>query len=66
MDIKKSLLQELKKRCSSLKIGEDERFSAASLADGFKITRNTASQYLNELVKKGSVVKINSRPVYFF
>lgn len=66
MDIKKSLSQELKKRCETLKLCEDERFSAASLAGAFHITRNTASQYLNELVKKGTVVKVNSRPVYFF
>lgn len=66
MDIKTSLAKELKKRCTTLKIGEDERFSAASLANAFQISRNTASQYLNELVKKGNVVKINSRPVYFF
>ena len=66
MDIKTSLAKELKKRCTTLKIGEDERFSAASLANAFQITRNTASQYLNELVKRGNVVKINSRPVYFF
>ena len=44
MDIKTSLAKELKKRCTTLKIGEDERFSAASLANAFQISRNTASQ----------------------
>ena len=30
------------------------------------ISRNTVSQYLNEFFKEGWMVKINTRPVYYF
>ena len=41
-------------------------FTASSISDEMHISRSLASQYLNELVKEKSVMKINSRPVYFF
>lgn len=40
-------------------------FTASSISDEMHISRSLASQYLNELVKEKSVMKINSRPVYF-
>lgn len=36
------------------------------LANKFNIKRNTMSRYLNELVNSDDLVKINSRPVYFY
>ena len=66
MDNKTQLLQLLKERCEQQTIEENECFSASSLSDACHISRNTASQYLNEFVKQMLIVKVNSRPVYFF
>lgn len=40
--------------------------TANAISKELSISRALASQYLNELVKDGVVVKVNSRPVYFF
>lgn len=45
---------------------DNQRFTAASISAGLHISRSLASKYLNELVKEGKVIKVNSRPVYFF
>ncbi len=42
------------------------RFTANDISEVLNISRNLASQYLNELVKEKKAVKVNSRPVYFF
>lgn len=39
--------------------------SANAIAKEIKIQRSTVSLYLNELVRNGEAVKINTRPVYF-
>ena len=43
-----------------------EKFVTAAICDQLNISRNLASQYLNEWFKEGKLIKINSRPVYFF
>lgn len=43
-----------------------ELFTAKKLAEIFKVKRNTVSHYLNQLTNEGKLVKINSRPVYYF
>ena len=43
-----------------------EIFTASNIATTFSIKRNTASHYLNQLNEEGILVKINTRPVYFF
>lgn len=44
----------------------DEVFTAQKLAEVFEVKRNTISHYLNQLNDEGVLVKINSRPVYYF
>lgn len=66
MDIREKLLLELQNRCKENNIEENDIFTATSLSDCLQLSRNTVSQYLNEFVKKEIVIKINSRPVYFF
>lgn len=39
--------------------------TAGSISDALFISRNLASQYLNEMVKENKLIKINSRPVGF-
>lgn len=43
-----------------------EVFTARYLGMQLNISRSLASQYLNVLVKEGSLMKVDSRPVYFF
>lgn len=64
--MKEKVLTELSVRTQNHKIEENDIFTASSIADKLAISRNTVSQYLNEYVKKNIVIKINSRPVYFF
>ena len=44
----------------------NEVFTAKNISERFGIKRNTASHYLNELTNEGELIKIDSRPVYFF
>jgi len=41
-------------------------FTAVAIAKHFELSRTLVSQYLNEAVTEGLVVKVKSRPVYFF
>lgn len=43
-----------------------ECFTASYLANELSLSRNSVSQYLNEFIQDNKVVKINSRPVYFY
>ncbi|MEA4875432.1 sigma 54-interacting transcriptional regulator [Anaerorhabdus sp.] len=43
-----------------------ECFTASYLANELSLSRNSISQYLNEFIQENKVVKVNSRPVYFF
>lgn len=43
-----------------------ECFTASYLANELSLSRNSVSQYLNEFIQENKVVKVNSRPVYFF
>lgn len=40
-------------------------FSAGQLAEHFAISRNLVSQYLNEMVREGILIKAETRPVLF-
>ncbi len=42
-----------------------ERFATQNIADAIAVSRNLASQYLNDLVREGLVVKVGNRPVYY-
>ena len=44
----------------------EPEFTTSSISEKLNISRNLASQYLNEFVKEQVFVKVNSRPVYFF
>ena len=41
-------------------------FTAKDIAEKFSVKRNTISHYLNQLTEEGHLVKIATRPVYFF
>lgn len=64
--MKQKLLELLKKYTEENNILANERFTALYLANELSLSRNVVSQYLNEFIQDNKVVKINSRPVYFF
>lgn len=66
MTSKEHVLLELKKRTAANTIEENSAFTATDLSKKLRLSRNTVSQYLNESIHDGLVVKINTRPVYFF
>lgn len=41
-------------------------FTAKDIAEKFSVKRNTISHYLNQLTEESHLVKITTRPVYFF
>lgn len=43
-----------------------DRFTTASIASALAVSRNLASQYLNDLVRADLAVKAGSKPVYYF
>lgn len=42
-----------------------ERFTTQDVASAVSVSRNLASQYLNDLVREGLVVKVGTRPLYY-
>lgn len=46
--------------------GELDLFTAGAIAKLFHIQRNTVSHYLNQALQQNAVIKINTRPAYFF
>ena len=65
VDIQDAVLEEIDRLCS----GDDLQnvvVTADAIATAVAIKRNTASQYLNTLVKSGTAVKVNTRPVRFY
>lgn len=46
--------------------GSYEVFTSNHLAQALDKKRNFVSQLLNEMVRSGKVIKVNTRPVYFF
>lgn len=65
--MKEELLKYLEIQTAFLDLKEiDEVFTAKKLADIFQVKRNTISHYLNQLNESGLLVKINTRPVYYF
>ena len=41
-------------------------FTAQNISNVFGVKRNTISHYLSKMIDDGQVIKINTRPVYFF
>lgn len=65
--MKEKLVSYLENQTAFLDIDAlDEVFTAQKLSEIFEVKRNTVSHYLNQLNDSGILVKINSRPVYYF
>ncbi len=66
LSTKEELYHYLEKISRDFSMKELKLFTANHISETLNISRNLASQYLNELVKEQKAIKVNSRPVYFF
>lgn len=64
--MKEDVKKQLQLFCAELDQLEDERLTASWLSEKYALSRNMVSQYLNELVSEGVLIKTNTRPVYFY
>ena len=65
--MKDKLLKYLEVQTAFLNLDKiDELFTAKGLAEIFHVKRNTISHYLSHLNDNGLLIKINTRPVYYF
>lgn len=65
-DTRHQVLEYLEQITENTDFQSAEKYSAASIAGRLNISRTAASQYLNEAAAAGILVKVNTRPVYFF
>lgn len=64
-DAKTDLLARLEAMTREINYNTIGDFTTANIAAECHVSRSLASQYLNEFVRGGQVVKVNSRPVLF-
>lgn len=64
--MKERLLDLLANVTRNHEIGPHECFTASYLANELSVSRNSVSQHLNEFIQDNRVIKVNTRPVYFF
>lgn len=65
-DTKTDLMRHLDQMTRELGSSNYATFTTMRIASECHVSRSLASQYLNELVRAGMVVKVNERPVLFF
>lgn len=65
MNTKQEILEYIAKETQKLDLSSMTPFVASSVCERLCISRNLASQYLNEGFKEGHLLKISTRPVYF-
>lgn len=66
MNTKDSIIAYLKFHTEIFSSRMFSAFTANKISQELHVSRSLASQYLNELFKEQKVIKVNSRPVYFF
>lgn len=62
---KQELLAYLDKMTREVDSSSSDQLTTARIAADLSVSRSLASQYLNELVRDGLVIKVNSRPVVY-
>ena len=65
-ETKYELLGYLDKATREIALSSAKNLTTAKIAQDNNVSRNLASQYLNELVREGLVVKVSSHPVLYF
>ena len=64
-DTRDEILRHLNEATRKLSPSSTNTFTTSAIASRCNVSRNLASQYLNELVRAGLVVKVNARPVLY-
>ena len=64
-ETRQELLDHLDKITREAKLDSVDSFTTTRIATDINVSRTLASQYANELVREGLVVKVNSRPVIY-
>lgn len=65
-ETQRDLLSYLDLRTRELDVSRLDPFTTAAISRSLSVSRNLASQYLNDLVRQGLAVKVGTRPLYFF
>lgn len=63
---KEQVVTYLRRESKLIDMNQLSNFTTIHISTSLNISRSLASQYLNELVKEAKVIKISSRPVYYF
>lgn len=66
VDMRGGILEHLEALTSAVSLDDLARLSTSDIAETLIISRSLASQYLNDLVRAGLVVKVAGRPVRYF
>ena len=66
VDMRDRILEHLEALTSAVSLDDLARLSTSDIAETLIISRSLASQYLNDLVRSGLVVKVAGRPVRYF
>lgn len=64
--MKKQLFKIIKEKTEVYGLERNECFTTTYLSNELDLKRNSTSQYLNEYVSEGLLIKVNTRPVYYF
>ena len=63
---RQEIYEYMKKETANLDLIHFDNFMTSTICNKLNISRNLTSQYLNEGFKEGYLIKINTRPVYYF
>ncbi|MCH4207169.1 MAG: PRD domain-containing protein [Solobacterium sp.] len=63
---KEQIKEYLEKKTKEFNLSMSDDFTTNEIADHLHLSRSVTSQYLNELGEEKVILKIKSRPVYFF
>lgn len=66
VDMRDRILEHLEALTSTVSLDDLARLSTSDIAETLLVSRSLASQYLNDLVRAGLVVKVAGRPVRYF
>lgn len=66
VDMRDKILEHLEALTSTVSLDDLARLSTSDIAETLLVSRSLASQYLNDLVRAGLVVKVAGRPVRYF
>ncbi len=65
MNTRQEILDYIAQETEKLQPGHYDALTAAAVCERLNVSRNLASQYLNEGFKEGILLKVSTRPVYF-